>query len=52
MEVIATIQFRTFKAEIGCGITDEASNRARTNDPKWMVSGRWGVVQLGGDLNS
>ena len=39
---------RTFKAEIGCGISAEAQRRASEADPKWMVSGRWGVVQVGG----
>jgi len=39
---------RTFKAEIGCGITEEAQQRAAKSDSKWQVSGKWGVVQLGG----
>lgn len=42
---------RTFKAEIGCGITQEAQNRAYSQDKSWMVSGRWGVVQFGGGEN-
>jgi len=36
---------RTFKAEIGCGISVDAQRRAKAKDEKWMVSGRWGVVQ-------
>ena len=40
---------RTFKAEIGCGISETAQVRAGAADSKWMVSGRWGVVQLGGN---
>ena len=39
---------RTFKAEIGCGISPAKQQQARDADPKWMVSGKWGVVQLGG----
>lgn len=40
---------RTFKAEIGCGISSEAQDRAKAADPNWMVSGRWGVIQFGGN---
>ena len=36
---------RTFKAEIGCGVSAEAQARAAASDDKWMVSGKWGVVQ-------
>jgi hypothetical protein len=39
---------RTFKAEIGCGVSKENAARAQKEDPKWLVSGKWGVVQLGG----
>jgi len=39
---------RTFKAEIGCGITPSKQQETQAADPKWMVSGRWGVVQVGG----
>ena len=39
---------RTFKAEIGCGISKERVEEVQAGDSKWMVSGRWGVVQLGG----
>ena len=41
---------RTFKAEMGCGISEEQQKRAAAADSKWMVSGKWGVVQLGGVL--
>ena len=37
---------RTFKAEIGCGITKSKQDFAKTKDSKWLVSGKWGVVQL------
>ena len=39
---------RTFKAEIGCGISKAVKEETEAMDDKWMVSGRWGVVQLGG----
>ena len=39
---------RTFKAEIGCGISKTKREETEASDSKWMVSGRWGVVQLGG----
>ena len=39
---------RTFKAEIGCGISKTKQEETEALDSKWMVSGRWGVVQLGG----
>lgn len=32
---------RTFKAEIGCGITEEKQQFAESQDSKWKVSGRW-----------
>ena len=37
---------RTFKAEIGCGISKKMQEYAKSKDSKWMVSGKWGVVQL------
>lgn len=39
---------RTFKAEIGCGISDAMREKAQGADAQWMVSGKWGVIQLGG----
>lgn len=39
---------RTFKAEIGCGVSELDQQRALEADSKWMVSGKWGVVQLAG----
>ena len=38
---------RTFKAEIGCGISPQNQKRAKTDDEKWRVSGKFGVVQVG-----
>jgi len=42
---------RTFKAEIGCGVSVEAQSRAERDDANWKVSGKWGVVQVGGDIS-
>eukprot|EP00607_Mallomonas_marina_P005148 CAMPEP_0182429444 /NCGR_PEP_ID=MMETSP1167-20130531/28964_1 /TAXON_ID=2988 /ORGANISM="Mallomonas Sp, Strain CCMP3275" /LENGTH=407 /DNA_ID=CAMNT_0024613153 /DNA_START=169 /DNA_END=1392 /DNA_ORIENTATION=+ len=39
---------RTCKAELGCGIPVSEQERAAAEDPNWLVSGRWGVVQVGG----
>lgn len=36
---------RTFKAEIGCGVSSADQQRAKDEDPQWLVSGKWGVVQ-------
>jgi hypothetical protein len=36
---------RTLKAEVACGISPENQERARKADSKWLVSGRWAVVQ-------
>ncbi len=36
---------RTMKSECACGVQPEAQARAREEDPSWLVSGRYGVVQ-------
>ena len=36
------------QAEIGCGISIADQQRAAASDERWQVSGRWGVVQIGG----
>jgi Damage-control phosphatase ARMT1-like domain len=38
---------RTLKAEIGCGMIMEQTNRAAALDPNWMTNGRFGVIQFG-----
>jgi len=38
---------RTLKAEIGCGMDADQVERAKNLDAKWMVNGRFGVVQYG-----
>jgi len=45
---IPVCALRTCKAEIGCGIPVSEQQRAEGLDKKWLVSGKWGVVQLGG----
>ena len=37
---------RTLKAELGCGMPAEACARASAEDPSWLVSGRYGVLQF------
>jgi len=37
---------RTLKAEIGCGLSEEKIRLALKQDSKWMVSGKWGVIQF------
>ena len=37
---------RTLKAEIGCGMAVPQTQRAAQADDKWMVNGRFGVVQF------
>lgn len=36
---------RTFKAELGCGITPAKQKFAQDNDANWLTSGRFGVIQ-------
>ncbi len=38
---------RTFKAEIGIGIKVEEQQRANKEDKNFLVSGKWGVIQIG-----
>jgi hypothetical protein len=42
----AVCALRALKAELGCGIPVAASERAAQRDPKWMVNGRWAVLQF------
>eukprot|EP00522_Entomoneis_paludosa_P011142 CAMPEP_0172442402 /NCGR_PEP_ID=MMETSP1065-20121228/2837_1 /TAXON_ID=265537 /ORGANISM="Amphiprora paludosa, Strain CCMP125" /LENGTH=438 /DNA_ID=CAMNT_0013192243 /DNA_START=243 /DNA_END=1559 /DNA_ORIENTATION=+ len=37
---------RTLKAEIGCGMAPEQTERAAKADDSWMVNGRFGVVHF------
>lgn len=37
---------RTLKAELGCGMPQESVDRASSEDSKWLVCGKYGVVQF------
>lgn len=37
---------RTLKAELGCGMPKESTERASKEDDKWLVAGKYGVVQF------
>lgn len=37
---------RTLKAELGCGMPREATDEAAQQDAKWLVAGKYGVVQF------
>lgn len=37
---------RTLKAEIGCGMSKEATMRASQQDVNWLVAGKYGVIQF------
>lgn len=37
---------RTLKAELGCGMPKESTDRASREDDKWLVAGKYGVVQF------
>lgn len=37
---------RTLKAELGCGMPREATERAAAEDENWLVAGKYGVVQF------
>jgi uncharacterized protein with ATP-grasp and redox domains len=37
---------RILKSEVAAGLTEEAQSRAASADPKYLVSGKWGVCQL------
>jgi uncharacterized protein with ATP-grasp and redox domains len=40
------VALRTVKAEIACGMQPGQAERVTAEDPKWMIDGRWGVVQF------
>lgn len=40
------VALRTVKAEIACGLQPGQAEAVLTQDPDWMVNGRWGVVQF------
>jgi len=42
---------RTLKAEVGCGMAKEQTERAKSLDKNWLVNGRFGVVHFGSPLD-
>ncbi|GJQ11586.1 hypothetical protein GpartN1_g3377.t1 [Galdieria partita] len=42
----AICALRTLKSEILCGVSTENQEYAKSEDPRWMVSGEWAVVQF------
>lgn len=43
---VTVCALRTLKSELGCGMAKDATARAAAEDPAWMVSGRFGVIQV------
>ena len=37
---------RTLKAELGCGMAKQGTDRASSTDETWLTDGRWGVVHF------
>jgi len=37
---------RTLKAELGCGMAKQGTDRAASSDETWLTDGRWGVVHF------
>jgi uncharacterized protein with ATP-grasp and redox domains len=40
------VALRVLKADVVVGLTPREIHRARKADPRWMVDGRWGVIQF------
>lgn len=40
------LALRTLKSEVAAGLTAEKIRRAQEEDPDWLTSGRWGLIQL------
>jgi uncharacterized protein with ATP-grasp and redox domains len=40
------LALRTLKAEVAAGLSAEQISRLNEEDEKWMVNGRWGVIQF------
>ena len=37
---------RADKAELGCGMAKQGTDRASSTDETWLTDGRWGVVHF------
>lgn len=42
---VPSLALRTLKAEVAVGLSQHTVDRVREEDPRWMVNGRWGVIQ-------
>jgi hypothetical protein len=55
-EIVRPLQpllaLRTSKALVGAGIDAAIIKRARAEDPNWMTSGDWGMIQLADEIPS
>lgn len=40
------LALRTFKSEVGCGLSEEMIARAKSLDSRWEFSGSWGLAQF------
>lgn len=40
------LALRTLKAEVASGLTEAQVDRLNDEDPDWLVSGRWGLIQF------
>nr|CAH7737870.1 unnamed protein product [Callosobruchus chinensis] len=43
---------RTIKADIVCGLPDGLAEKIEEQDPKWMETGDWGLIQYCGKIES
>lgn len=43
---VPLVALRVLKADVVVGLTPREIHKARTVDPRWMVDGRWGVIQF------
>ena len=39
------VALRTYKSEVGCGLTPDRISSLNRQDPDWMTNGKWGVIQ-------
>lgn len=40
------VVLRTYKSELGCGLTAAQVSHLDAEDPDWRTNGRWGIIQL------
>jgi len=39
------VALRTLKSELMVGLQPEQTENLQRQDPKWLINGRWGIVQ-------